>query len=33
MIERPDQTVGFEEYTDLMGLPEVHDLEEKFADD
>lgn len=32
VIERPDQTIGFEEYTDLMGLPEIHDLEEKFAD-
>lgn len=33
VVKRPDLTVGFEEYTDLMGLPEIRDLEERFARD
>lgn len=33
LIERPDQTVGFEEYTDLMGLPEIDALEARYAAD
>jgi 2-methylisocitrate lyase-like PEP mutase family enzyme len=32
VIKRPDQTLSFEEYTDLMDLPEIRDLEERFAD-
>jgi 2-methylisocitrate lyase-like PEP mutase family enzyme len=27
----PELTVGFEEYTDLMGLPEIQALEDRFA--
>jgi len=28
--DRPDLTVGFEEFTRLMGLPEIQDLEKRF---
>lgn len=31
VIERPDQTIGFEEYTDIIGLPAIEDLEDRFA--
>jgi 2-methylisocitrate lyase-like PEP mutase family enzyme len=31
VIERPDQTLSFDDYTDLIGLPEMKELEEKFA--
>lgn len=31
VVERPDLTVGFEEYTDLIGLPEIEELEDKYA--
>ena len=30
VYDRPDLTVSFEEFTDLMGLPAIRDLEEKF---
>ena len=33
LIERPDQTVGFEEYTDLMGLDEYNEMEQRYASD
>ena len=32
VIERPDLTVGFEEYTDLMDLPEIRKQEVRYAD-
>jgi len=32
LIERPDQTVGFEEYTELMGLEEYNEMEARYAD-
>jgi len=28
---RPDLTVGWEEYTDLMGLPEVKEMERRYS--
>lgn len=28
---RPELTVGFEEYTEMIGLPSAEDLEERFA--
>lgn len=31
LIERPEQTVGFEEYTELLGLSEYNKMEEKYA--
>lgn len=31
VVERPDLTVGFEEYTDLIGLPKIEELEDKYA--
>jgi len=31
VVTRPDLTLGFEEYTDLLGLPEVEALERRFA--
>lgn len=33
LIERPDQTVGFEEYTELMRLDEYNEMEARYADD
>lgn len=32
VIERPDQTVDFETYTDMMGLPEYNALEQEFSE-
>jgi len=31
VVERPDLTVGFEEYTDLIGLPEIAEMKERYA--
>lgn len=33
VVTEPELTVGFEEYTDLLGLPEVDELEQRFARD
>lgn len=31
VVERPDLTIGFEEYTDLIGLPKITELENRYA--
>lgn len=32
VMEQPELTVGFEEFTDLMDLPEIRELEERYAE-
>jgi hypothetical protein len=33
LIERPELTVGFEEYTELIGLTEYNEMEAKYSVD